>query len=396
MTAAPQVKVAILADMLEEGWPSMDLAADMLLAELQRSHATRVEPRMVRPALIPVTAWRREEPAPTRDRVLNRYWLYRRAVRTVREWADVFHIIDHSYAHLVHGLPAERTIVTCHDIDAFVRSQRRGDDSSRLPGYLVRRTATGLAKAARVICPSRATASALSALGNVPFADIAVVPNGVDEPHGSPAELAHLGGELLGPPGRYVDILHVGSTIARKRIDRLLEIFAELCRTDPRVRLVRVGGVFTEEQRAHAERLGVTARIQQLPLLSRDQLLAVYHRAAVVVSTSEREGFCLPVVEALAAGVPVVVPDMPVFREVGGAAAVFVNPDKPTDWPAALRALLFERERDQAAWAHRRERARARGARFSWKTYASSMADQYVELARARERDGTARAREAS
>ena len=128
--------------------------------------------------------------------------------------------------------------------------------------------------------------------------------------HGSAAVLAHLGGELLGPLGRYVDILHVGSTIPRKRIDRLLEVFAELCRTDPRVRLVRVGGVFTEEQRAQAERLGVTARILQLPLLSRDQLIAVYHRAAVVVSTSEREGFCLPVVEALAAGVPVVVPDM--------------------------------------------------------------------------------------
>jgi glycosyltransferase involved in cell wall biosynthesis len=396
MTAEPRVKVAILADMLEEGWPSMDLAADMLLAELQRTHAQRVEARLVRPALIPVTAWRRDEAPPTRDRVLNRYWLYRRAVRTVREWADVFHIIDHSYAHLVHGLPAERTVVTCHDIDAFVRSQRRGDDSSRLPGYLVRRTATGLARAARVVCPSRATASALSALGNVAFADIAVVPNGVDEPHGSPAELAHLGGELLGPVGRFVDILHVGSTIPRKRIDVLLEVFADLCRTDPRVRLVRVGGVFTDEQRAHADRLGVTARILQLPLLSRDQLLAVYHRAATVVSTSEREGFCLPVVEALSAGIPVVVPDMPVFREVAGNAGVFVNPDKLNDWPAAIRALLAERERDQAAWAHRRERARARGTRFSWKTYASSMADLYVDLARARERDAAARTREAS
>ena len=396
MTAQPRVKVAILADMLEEGWPSMDLAADMLLAELQRSHADRVEPRLVRPALIPVTAWRREEPPPTRDRVLNRYWLYRRAVRTVREWADVFHVIDHSYAHLVHGLPADRTIVTCHDIDAFVRSQRRGDDSSRLPSYLVRRTATGLTKAARVICPSRATASALSSLGNVSHADIAVVPNGVDEPHGSVAELAHLGGELLGPVGRYVDILHVGSTIPRKRIDVLLEVFADLCRTDPRVRLVRVGGTFTDEQRGHAERLGVTARIQQLPLLSRDQLLAVYRRAAVVVSTSEREGFCLPVVEALAAGTPVVVPDMPVFREVAGTAGVFVNPDKLSEWPTAIRSLLTERERDQAAWVLRRERARTRGARFSWKTYASSMADQYVELARARERDAAARAREAS
>src|SRR5262249_21724826 len=131
------------------------------------------------------------------------------------------------------------------------------------------------------------------------FAHIAVVPNGVDEPHGSLAELAHLGAELLGPLGRFVDILHVGSTIPRKRIDVLLEVFADLCRTDPRVRLVRVGGTFTDEQRAHAERLGVTARILQLPLLSRDQLLAVYHRAAIVVSTSEREGFCLPVVEAL-------------------------------------------------------------------------------------------------
>ncbi len=75
---------------------------------------------------------------------------------------------------------------------------------------------------------------------------------------------------------------------------------------------------------------------------------------------------------------------------------MFVNPDKLSEWPMAIRSLLNERDRDQAAWALRRERARTRGARFSWKTYASRWRISMWSSPGPANETLTARAREAS
>jgi glycosyltransferase involved in cell wall biosynthesis len=381
MTHRP-LRVALLADLLEEGWPSMDLTAAMLSAQLGTRHADRVDVRLVRPTFVRVTARASTDGGvPTRDRILNRYWLYRRALPGVRRWADVFHVLDHSYAHLVNHLPSERTLVTCHDVDALVRHVRGGADSSRLPSFLADRTARGLSRAARVVCPSRATAEALANTGVVAVDRIAVVPNGVDTPACADADLARLAEGLLGPPGSFVDVLHVGSTIPRKRIDLLLDVFAAVAAREPRARLVRVGGAFTDRNTAQIERLGIAHRIEVLPVLEREALLAVYRRAALLVSTSEREGFCLPVAEALGAGTPVVVPDLPVFREVAGDAGEFVAAADPGAWCGVILSLIAERDRDERCWRDRVERARDRGRQFSWVKYADAMAAEYEVLA---------------
>ena len=128
--------VALLPDFVEEGWPSMDLFAEMLREQLGRT-TTLIEPR---PQYRRLFAGRIKGGA-NLDRVRNRYRLYPRALRGVQ--ADAFLIPDHSYAHLVHALPAERTAVVCHDINAF-RSLLEPDKeprlvgSSRIPRTLVR------------------------------------------------------------------------------------------------------------------------------------------------------------------------------------------------------------------------------------------------------------------
>jgi glycosyltransferase involved in cell wall biosynthesis len=378
-----RLRVAIVADLLAEGWPSMDLTADMLTAELAARHHEQIEARLVRPGFVPITAWATSTRGrmPTRDRILNRYWLYRRALPGVRRWADVFHVLDHSYAHLVNHLPAVRTLVTCHDVDALIRHRQDGADASRLPAFLADRTARGLAQAARIVCPSRATADALDALGVVSADRIAIVPNGVDRPSCSDSKLAAMAIELLGPPGAFIDLLHVGSTIPRKRIDLLLDVFAAVAAEIPRARLVRVGGPFTERDTRQIESLGISHRILVLPVLERDALLAVYRHVALLLSTSEREGFCLPVAEALAAGTPVVVPDLPVFREVAADAGEFITGADPTAWSRAIAALIAEREHDGVRWQAHVTRALSRSRSFSWSNYADAMVAQYESLA---------------
>jgi glycosyltransferase involved in cell wall biosynthesis len=381
--AQGRLRVAIVADLLEEGWPSMDLTAGMLTAELAARHPDRIVARLVRPRFVRITAWATGTRGriPTRDRIVNRYWLYRRALPGVRRWADVFHVLDHSYAHLVNHLPAARTLVTCHDVDALIRHRQDGADVSRLPAFLADRTARGLARAARIVCPSRATADALGALGVVRADRIAIVPNGVDRPSCSDSRLAAMAIELLGPPGTFVDLLHVGSTIPRKRIDLLLDVFAAVAAEVPRARLVRVGGPFTERDTRQIESLGIGHRILVLPELARDALLAVYRHVALLLSTSEREGFCLPVAEALAAGTPVVVPDLPVFREVAADAAELITGADPAAWSRAIAALIAEREHDQVRWQERVRRALSRSRAFSWSSYADAMAAEYEALA---------------
>lgn len=370
------LRVAILADMLEEKWPSMDLVADCLLRELSAQADLGIEPELVRPRLVRVTRpWQSDDsPIPTRDRVLNRFWLYRRSLRRARD-ADVFHVVDHSYAHLATHLPRGRVVITCHDTDAF--ADLREGQASGLPAFLRRRLLRGLAQAAMVTCPSRSTADALEHAGLVPGSRLAVVHNGVDVHLLAPDRARQLTRDLLGDEKHGCDLLHVGSTIPRKRIDVLLEVFARVFARSRSTRLIRVGGPFTPAQEALARELGVHDRVVVLPSLDRETLAAVYTRAALLLATSEREGFGLPVAEALAAGCPVVATDLPVFREVAGPAATYVPLDRLDRWADAVVSHLRERQECPEKWALRRQEARRQGSVFSWARHAREMADVY-------------------
>src|SRR5207253_681961 len=149
------------------------------------------------------------------------------------------------YAHLVHALPPDRVVVTCHDLDAFRCIFEPDKESrSRLFRGMVKRILGGLRKATRVACDSQVIRTALIGYGVLPPDRIDVVPLPIHPVYSAePNPIADRGAvRLLGPrdPGR-PEILHVGSVVARKRIDLLLNIFAELRGPFPRARLVRAG-----------------------------------------------------------------------------------------------------------------------------------------------------------
>src|SRR4029079_5160360 len=96
--------------------------------------------------------------------------------------------------------------------------------------------------------------------------------------------------------------------------------------------LVRVVDPFTAAQASMAQQLGVADAIVHLPFLERGELAALYRRASLVLLPSEREGFGLPVVEALACGTPVVASDIAALVEVGGGAVTHCDPDAVGCW----------------------------------------------------------------
>ena len=373
------VRVGVVCDLQEEGWHSMDLVGDMLLDTLPSvAHgdivATRLRPPMIRRwTRLPLVGGGSR--AHLGDRLTGRLWDYPRWLAAHRNDFDVFHIVDHSYAHLIRALPAERTIVTCNDTDAF-EAARAG--ASRLDPLrlLAAHALDGISRASHVACISEATRQALIATGRVDPSRTSVVYLGAHHtctPVADPQADAEIE-SLLG--AHRFDILHVSSTIPRKRIDVLLEMFSQFRTTHPDARLVRVGGELTCEQRRLADRLGVTNAIVQLPFLERPQLAALYRRTSVVVLPSDREGFGLPVVEAMACGTPVIASDIPALREVGGSAAIYCQPGDINRWVAALAAFRRE-DADPAARERRRAACVSAAAKFDWRRYAEQMAALY-------------------
>lgn len=394
-SAGPAPRVAVLCDLLEERWPSMDLVPDMLLRTLGEMEAPGVTAVRVRPSM------RRRfssEPAPgaegdvyerrlrvNLDRGLNRFWDYPRLLRRRRGEFDVFHVVDHAYGQLVHRLPPERTVVTCHDLHTFqclldpVRAPRSAAFRA-MTGYVLR----GLGRAGRVVFDTAAVRDEAVGRGLVSPERASVAHLGVDpacSPHpdaaAERAAAALLGAARADAP----EVLHVGGTFARKRIDLLLRIFAEVRRAVPGARLVRVGGPFTEEQARLAAGLGIADAVAVLPFLDKAVLAAVYRRASLVVLPSEEEGFGLPVIEAMTCGTPVVASDLPVLREVGGAAATFVATGDVAAWGEAVARQLAEPAGDPERWEARRAASAAQAARFTWQEYARSMVKVYREVA---------------
>jgi glycosyltransferase involved in cell wall biosynthesis len=125
----------------------------------------------------------------------------------------------------------------------------------------------------------------------------------------------------------------------------------------------------------------VADAIVVLPFVDRATLAAVYRRAALALLPSEREGFGLPLVEALACGTPVIASDIPVLREVGGDAASYCAVGETHAWRDEILHLLAERERVPAAWRRRQNAGLERAAEFSWSRYTDNVAALYRTLA---------------
>lgn len=372
------LRLGIVADFPEEGWASMDLVAEMASAHLAAAPETGVTP-------VPLTpTYRRffgrisgSRLAWNLDRLVNRRWVLPRGVRrgVRRERPDVVFVVDHSYAQIVPVVQAEEVpvIVMCHDLDAF-----RDLIGPRRPGlrpWLLRRFArpilAGLSRADQIVTGSNVVRDELLARFSDRIARerVTTVLYGV-----APEFLARSdvpwpfhGLESVTRPM----MLHVGSTIPRKRIDVLLETLAQVARQRPGVTLVRVGGPLNESQRALAERLGVAGRIREMPRLSRDEIAELYRRADVVLVTSDAEGFGLPVAEALACGAAVVASDIPVLRETGGTCVTYATPGDAASFASAVEAVVNPGQGGPPAGADARL---AWASRYRWDTFAAGLA----------------------
>lgn len=159
-------------------------------------------------------------------------------------------------------------------------------------------------------------------------------------------------------------VLFVGSLFERRRLPDLIEAFARTAATHSAARLVLVGQDRSRrgiDPIALAGRHGVATRVDWHRYLPEAELAALYARARVFAFLSEYEGFGLTPVEAMAAGVPPVVLDTPIAREVYGEAATYVTAD-----PHAIADALGRLLADDGLHAELSARGRRRVGTMSW------------------------------
>lgn len=176
-------------------------------------------------------------------------------------------------------------------------------------------------------------------------------------------------------------VLYVGVERPHKNLVRLVRAFARFhaAATWPSdaTPYLWLAGVApgSRELRAEIERLGLAEHVRLGEALPEADLVQVYRQARVVAFVSISEGFGLPILEAFAAGVPLVAAAASCLPEVAGDAAIYVAPEDERD----IARGLSEAWRDEALRRSLVERGSRRLGEFSWQTTARRTLDAYVD-----------------
>jgi glycosyltransferase involved in cell wall biosynthesis len=380
--------VLLVPDLPLERWPSMDRYASRLA-----QHLVAIAPDLDIKLAGEVSGPTVSEGSPAGSapfgpmwgleyelrRYIARYAWYPARLR----WrsADVVHVLDHSYAHILLGRRRARRVVTVHDLMPVLAVERGATTGrDRLRNALLRRVLRGLRSADAWIVSTEWLRGELAAwLGR--DGGIHVIPYGIEEAFFAPvAESRQETRRRLGlPPSAFV-VLHVGSVVPRKNIPAVIAAVAGLRAQRLDAWLLQLGGRFTPEQRSDLAAAGLEPFTRFVPEAPERELRAGYRAADVLLFPSHYEGFGFPVLEAMACGTPVVTSGAGGLAEVAGDAAVVVGGRESGPYVEALRQIAT-----RADWRERLvSRGLERARRFTWHDAARRTAEVYRDVAGSR------------
>jgi glycosyltransferase involved in cell wall biosynthesis len=282
--------------------------------------------------------------------------------RRLARSCDVYHATYYTRS----PLPALPAVLTVYDM---IAEQLPEHFSPAALNQETCRKRQAILAARRIIAISQDAARALVSLYPAVAGRTVVIPLGHE--HALPgADQRPAPSPLSGSPCA----LFVGDRAGYKNFRLLLDA-AAAAGWPSSVRLAVVGAPWGEnERRAIQGRL--EHRIMHLGRVDDGQLRCLYAAAMCVIVPSRAEGFGLPIIEAQAAGAPVVCSDIPIFREVAAGGALYFDPSNPQSLAAALNAVCNPAMADGL-----RAAGRANLPRFTWSKCAQRTAEVYREIA---------------
>lgn len=330
------MKIVIDARMSAPRWTGIGLYSRKLLEELQKldDHNQYV-------VLLDHEQFQSWTPtAANFTKVLSPYRVYSLAEqihlpRQLRKLKpDLVHFLHFNVPIFYRG----RKVVTIHDITMADFDLSTGGGLDKLK-YQVKRRASLMAlksavKAEKIIVPSHATSEALiNRFGPLVAPRIVVTPEAVDAPANLAARPIH-----TDPP----TLLYVGTLYPFKNVGLLIQALAEVLKNHRTAQLVIVGNTprFIDELKIQAIDAGIDEHVRFTGFVSHKELARLYADASVFLFPSLSEGFGLPPLEAMAAGVPVLASKASAMPEVLGDGAQYFDPKSAPDLAMQINKLL--------------------------------------------------------
>lgn len=265
-----------------------------------------------------------------------------------------FHICDHSNSCYLKKLPANRTVITCHDVlairgalgyaDACVKASKTG---RILQNWIL----NNLTNAIKLAAVSWTTYQQLCALDTIHPKEHAknwmVIYNAFN------ADFWPLPGEEAGTLLKQVGmepavpyLLHVGSGLPRKNRKLLIDMLKVLGNRW-NGNICFAGEPLEKDLLTYAGTLGLKHRIACVVNPDHITLVALYSTCAAFVFPSLSEGFGWPIIEAQACGAPVIASSLNPLPEVSGGFALHADPVRPADFADAFISLQSKKAREE-------------------------------------------------
>jgi len=263
------------------------------------------------------------------DKLLIFPFVIRRAVG----WANIVHVCDHSNAIYTKYLKDVPHLVTCHDMLA-VRSAlgEIPENITKWSGRILQRMILrGLMHARHIICVSESTKIDVLRLTSISPSNMSVIYNGLNynfSPMTNDEVKRHLENAGITYEAKY--LLHVGGNQWYKNRIGVLKIFHEVIKLQGAqdYRLIMVGEHWSLAMKEYVRTNQLSSYVMELTNVGNESLRALYTGATALLYPSLFEGFGWPIVEAQACGCPVFTTNRPPMTEVGGDAAIYIDPEK--------------------------------------------------------------------
>ena len=297
-------------------------------------------------------------------RVLNLLW-HRLQWPPVEMLAGPVDVVHAAHPLMIPSRRAAR-VVTVHDLFFLDHPEGTSNEIRRdYPALTVRHAQIAEA----IVTPSEYTRGLVISRLGVPAERVYACPFGAPD-------WPHLGREPNIPADGY--FLFVGTQVARKNLPTLLDAYSRvLAAWSGCPRLVIAGGS-TAEAAASLQRIEqqpLASHVEHIGYVSEGERERLYAGALALVMPSLDEGFGVPALEAMAAGVPVIASNRGALPEVIGDAGTLLDPDDVDGFAAAMAHTARDRD-----WASSRGAAGlARAASFTWRTTAMRLREAYVD-----------------